>query len=605
MAFNGIRVGVEPLGAVADGDAYVAGEMGRCEADFAVLAVTRAAQAAVDRGYFLLGEVVVKTSQCACCVLGRASEWGDSALLGMELQLAAYVGLRRVLAPELGAATDIAGYARTLLALVAGGGVQVVVRVCASAGAWQRWNRVRVLCGHHARLQVALELGADACDLPQWRAEPVQLVVLPAQLFVANASGYPVLRRDHQAEIKRWMDHAVAYVVRQSAEGDDLAGCVRYLRFLAGTLEDPDAAAAASAEYRDVLQAPLQPLMDHLESAVYETFEMDLPKYDHYERAMLCAMQDLPRAMQGAPREELTLMVVGAGRGPLVTRALRAARQAARAVRVIAIEKNPSALVELQRRNACDWDHQVTLVRADMRGWVPAQRADILVSELLGSLGDNELSPECLDAACRVLLAPGGVCIPQSYAAYVAPLSSTLLHARAQAYGEGHGLETPYVVNIHAARLLAAPQRVWSFSHTEIGDQAGDRITAGDKNTAGDRITTGDSRHRNQRSATVVFRVQSPSLVHGLAGYFDAVLYGDVQLSIRPDTHTEAMHSWFPMYFPIKPMTVNPADQLTVHMWRRSSETRTWYEWAVESSSGLDSSSLIHNINAHEYWIGH
>jgi hypothetical protein len=33
---------------------------------------------------------------------------------------------------------------------------------------------------------------------------------------------------------------------------------------------------------------------------------------------------------------------------------------------------------------------------------VPEQ-ADILVSELLGSFGDNELSPECLDGAMRFL----------------------------------------------------------------------------------------------------------------------------------------------------------------------------------------------------------
>ncbi|KAJ2905446.1 hypothetical protein GGI21_004166, partial [Coemansia aciculifera] len=230
MSFNGIRVGVEACGAVADGDGFVLGEMERCEADFAVLAVTQAAQAAVDRGYFLLSEVVTKTSQHAYCVLGRASEWGDSALLGMELQLATYVGLKRVLAPELSAASDVASYARTLLALVSGSGVQVVVRVKAGAGAWQRWNRVRVLCGHHARLQVALELGFDACDLSQWRAEPVQLVVLPTDAFIPNASGFPVLRRDHQAEIKRWMDHAVAYVVRQSAEDVDMVGHVRYLR---------------------------------------------------------------------------------------------------------------------------------------------------------------------------------------------------------------------------------------------------------------------------------------------------------------------------------------------------------------------------------------
>jgi protein arginine N-methyltransferase 5 len=31
------------------------------------------------------------------------------------------------------------------------------------------------------------------------------------------------------------------------------------------------------------------------------------------------------------------------------------------------------------------------------------EKADFLVSELLGSFGDNELSPECLDGAMRFL----------------------------------------------------------------------------------------------------------------------------------------------------------------------------------------------------------
>lgn len=48
---------------------------------------------------------------------------------------------------------------------------------------------------------------------------------------------------------------------------------------------------------------------------------------------------------------------------------------------------------------------------ADMRTWAAPEPADILVSELLGSFGDNELSPECLDGAQR-FLAPHGVSIP-------------------------------------------------------------------------------------------------------------------------------------------------------------------------------------------------
>ena len=46
---------------------------------------------------------------------------------------------------------------------------------------------------------------------------------------------------------------------------------------------------------------------------------------------------------------------------------------------------------------------------------------DILVSELLGSFGDNELSPECLDGAQK-FLKPTGVSIPTSYTSYIGPI---------------------------------------------------------------------------------------------------------------------------------------------------------------------------------------
>lgn len=39
------------------------------------------------------------------------------------------------------------------------------------------------------------------------------------------------------------------------------------------------------------------------------------------------------------------LMVLGAGRGPLVNASLRAAKQAKRKLRVYAVEKNPNAVV--------------------------------------------------------------------------------------------------------------------------------------------------------------------------------------------------------------------------------------------------------------------
>lgn len=58
-----------------------------------------------------------------------------------------------------------------------------------------------------------------------------------------------------------------------------------------------------------------------------------------------------------------------------------------------------------------------------MRAWQAPAAADILVSELLGSLGDNELSPECLDGAQR-FLKPDGLSIPAAYTSQLQPIAA-------------------------------------------------------------------------------------------------------------------------------------------------------------------------------------
>lgn len=87
----------------------------------------------------------------------------------------------------------------------------------------------------------------------------------------------------------------------------------------------------------------------------------------------------------------------------------------------------------------------------------PMLQADILVSELLGSFGDNELSPECLDGA-QALLKPDGISIPCSYTSFLAPVTTCKLHDAIKAYKDVEHWETPYVVKLHrhvpAAGLL-------------------------------------------------------------------------------------------------------------------------------------------------------
>lgn len=59
----------------------------------------------------------------------------------------------------------------------------------------------------------------------------------------------------------------------------------------------------------------------------------------------------------------------------------------------------------------------------------------------------------------------------------------------------------------------------------------------------------------NARSANLSFHIPHAGVLHGFAGYFEAVLYENVGLSIHPerkDVVSKDMLSWFPLFFPVK-----------------------------------------------------
>lgn len=111
---------------------------------------------------------------------------------------------------------------------------------------------------------------------------------------------------------------------------------------------------------------------------VYDVFEKDEVKYVQYQNAIQAALQDLPKSVVPV------IMVVGAGRGPLVQATLNAAHMAMRNIKLYAVEKNPYAINTLEHRVKHEWKNMVTLIHEDMRTYEPPEKADILVSELLG-----------------------------------------------------------------------------------------------------------------------------------------------------------------------------------------------------------------------------
>lgn len=416
---------------------------------------------------------------------------------------------------------------------------------------------------------------------------------------------------------------------RSKAKHKDPAAHLVYMRWLQRNQPARTAIEKFGSGYQDYLQAPLQPLTDNLESVTYEVFEKDPVKYDWYERAIAYALTDWIR--QGKPTSSTTgavvLAVAGSGRGPLVTRALRASQTTGVVVEVWAIEKNPNAYVLLQRHNEIDWGGVVNVVKSDMRAWKgplrsssdaggqavastttpssPHGKVDILVSELLGSFADNELSPECLDGVQHVLAPQFGISIPSSYTAHLTPVLAPRLHADIshRVMTDPTAAETPYVVMLHAIDYLATSvpghpriQQAWEFVHplpVATLAIAEARRGGGVSGGGGGSMSGSDgANEHNTRYSRTKFVCQNRGVVNGIAGYFEAVLYdgrdqGKVELSTRPDTidaKSRDMISWFPIYFPLKSALYYPDDsEIEVSIWRQTDDRKVWYEWMVEA----------------------
>ncbi|RKF62363.1 Protein arginine N-methyltransferase skb1 [Erysiphe neolycopersici] len=550
---------------------------------------------------------------------------------------------------------------------------------------WDTWNLIRSVCQYNSRLLVALEIPRI---LPigslqsRWYAEPLRMLCFPASTFLINKGGNPVLSKAHQNLITRYMrlklfpwillcdvgplakfedtSSTPELITKPSLLSDSVGEeshselCFEteiekpsiiassnhnvssrnasvyllYMRYLQKNQPARTVIESFGSGYQDFLQAPLQPLADNLESITYEVFEKDPVKYDWYEKAIFCALTDWSRESKPTSSTDgsVVIAVVGSGRGPLVSRALKASETSGVPVQLWAVEKNPNAYVLLQRINKEKWGGVVNIVKSDMRAWkgpickdmndvardTPSNTSkknyghvDILVSELLGSFADNELSPECLDGVQHVLAPEYGISIPSSYTAHLTPILAPRLHAEIsqRSLVEETATEVPYVVMLNAIDFLASHvpghpriQKAWEFTHpipTSTLFVSSARRNGGVSGGGGGSMCGGDgANEHNVRAAHLKFICKDRGVMHGIAGYFEAVLYdgganGKIELSTRPDTieaKSKDMISWFPIYFPLKNPLYFPDDsELEVSMWRQTDDRKVWYEWLVEA----------------------
>eukprot|EP00762_Andalucia_godoyi_P005797 ANDGO_06927.mRNA.1 Protein arginine N-methyltransferase 5 len=595
-------------------------------------------------------------------ILGRTSEWiqfssADANVrkvaedtLNAEIAWAAHLNLQAVILPTPSA--GIAAYGRivleNLLKSRSGMFFYVPIPVVLHAHAiedlkrelgmesiaddgdvdwaWLMWNRIRTECDFNANLAVALVLTAEvpACSkrLERWLAEPVRTLVIPSHIFLPNKKGFPVLAKKHQQIILQFLPFQPNVLLTGKpchVQASSMVSYGKYIDHLHKGLPLMTEMESFEAPFADYLQSPLQPLADHLESSTYEVFERDPIKYKLYEDAVFSALTKNPSLSQRGKivEDRVTIMVVGAGRGPLVRASLSGAARAKCKVRVIAVEKNPNAIITLRNEaEDLDWEGQVEIVHSDMRLVDPSKYStDILVSELLGSFGDNELSPECLDGAQRLLKMPHGISIPCSSTSFLAPVSTHKIWSECRSFvlsgGPFTALETPYVVKMKRFFLIDEPKRCFHYIHPNPHLLPKSEEDVNNERASLDLMRMDDTGQTvsptsaypkdNDRSITLSFTATSDALMHGLAGFFESRLFEEIFYGILPSRHSPGLISWFPIFFPLRvPIPVTKGTIIKVCMWRRSSATKVWYEWAIDAPR----QSTIHNPNGRSYWIG-
>ena len=630
------------------------------------------------------------------------------------LEWALHMGLPAVLIPPLPQSDDdtaLASYARLVEWAAhqcrASGCRLWIPLVPLTAAALQAWRRVLQYSRYPNQLGMLIQFDTFVSSVNQtatapsttststlaaaWLAQQLQLlhvtmgsgslsaISFPCHQFLTNKKGYPTLSKLHQSLFVyalRRVGRRLRFLIQSGdlsssstlstlldAKARGATGCLPHLQYLqhmrqreaVRTVLDTEPA-RMETNYLDALQQPLQPLKDHLENQTYHVFEKDPVKYREYQRAIAMALQDRRGA---SSTSRLVLVVVGAGRGPLVTAALEAyasllPHQRPPSLTVWAIEKNPSAARRLQA--LCEYEErwkrsQVKVLQTDLRyltaqdlgGWP----ADIVVSELLGSWGCNELSPECLDGLWSTnAVHAHTVSIPTRYTSLVAPVASIKLwqQARQQALypnasetamlGITQAMETGYVVRPHEASQMMTAQECWSFQHPPLRQQSTTGHPANDRCVTlafapdpkmgigqgcgyGPLDTdvlmtktvppTNDTTTTNNNNDSTTGNTSTSDLswtLTGLLGSFITLLYQrndkeGVYLSTCPDQFSVGMFSWFPLYLPIEtPLSVPTGATVRTQLWRKVDPGRSvWYEWTVSvwKDHQCLSMSPIHN----------
>lgn len=131
-------------------------------------------------------------------------------------------------------------------------------------------------------------------------------------------------------------------------------------------------------------------------------------------------------AVREVVREGMVVADIGTGTGPLARYAAEAGSR-----KVYAIEQHAEILRFAERFNRTEGVQDVIeLIRGDARRVDLGEKVDVIVSELIGGVGNDEAMSAILEDSRTRFLKPGGTMIPRSVDVFVCPIEARLAHAQ-------------------------------------------------------------------------------------------------------------------------------------------------------------------------------
>lgn len=214
------------------------------------------------------------------------------------------------------------------------------------------------------------------------------------------------------------------------------------------------------------------------------------------------------------------------------------------------------------------------------------QRVDVLISEIIGNLADNEDFQPILQDAIRRFLAPSGRILPRTTTSYLVPVAARLAHRNLSA-GAIASLTPHYdIAALYREKRIRSPFNLYYDCILSRRSYLSQPEVLRAYHGVWDQPAT------YQRE--LAFPIEASGLLTGFKGYFVAELTATTVLDISGDDieRGETSDSWKHAYLPIEhPIEVQPGDRLKVSFSRRYPDGqgpfRQIYDWrgSVERAS--------------------